>query len=648
MSQLGNLDSKNSLEVMNIIKAISREKLVILVTHETELAKFYASRIIEIKDGKVEKDYKNDISDTLDYRLENKIYLKDFKNIDSINKNNINIDIYSENSDKVNVKLVIKKNNIYIEAENKKVEVVDEDSAVELVNEHYKKIDKSIYQEHSYNLDKIIDKNVKIKSKSIYSLGKSIISGIREIADYSFLRKILLLGFFAASMFIVYSVCNIAGIRNIEDTDFITMNKNYLQAENVKIGVDNFLKIENLEEVDYVLPGDSNVDLKIKFDDYYQTAIYEMAISGSLVSLDVINETNLISGRMPENEYEIIVDKKVIDNLRNTGTGQYMGIKSESEILNKEVSVENMKNFTIVGFVDEKTPSIYVNKNIFINLLNSSKMTEYNMGGIVIQEEGQVEKSEVYDYNLYLDDITLTKGRMPTEDYEVIVNETNRYQMKLNKTINIKVNDTELKVVGYYESKTNRNDYLVNSNTVKYDVINKSEGITIYPKDEITLMQKLENDYGLNVINRYETDKENYIDSQKESKLSSLIFAGIILGISLIEIYLMMRSSFLSRIKEVGVLRAIGAKKREIYKKFIGEIIAITTCAGMPGVILMTYILYTLSQNTYLSRTYIVNFTTVGISILLIYAFNILVGLLPLFKVLRKTPAKILARHDIE
>ena len=648
MSQLGNLDSKNSLEVMNIIKAISKEKLVILVTHETELAKFYASRIIEIKDGKVEKDYKNDISDTLDYRLENKIYLKDFKNIDSINKNNINIDIYSEKSDKVNVKLVIKKNNIYIEAQNKKVEVVDEDSAVELVNEHYKKIDKSIYQEHSYNLDKIIDKNVKIKSKSIYSLGKSIISGIREIADYSFLRKILLLGFFAASMFIVYSVCNIAGIRNIEDTDFITMNKNYLQAENVKIGVDNFLKIENLEEVDYVLPGDSNVDLKIKFDDYYQTAIYEMAISGSLVSLDVINETNLISGRMPENEYEIIVDKKVIDNLRNSVTGQYMGIKSESEILNKEVSVENMNNFKIVGFVDEKTPSIYVNKNIFINLLNSSKMTEYNMGGIVIQEEGQVEKSEVYDYNLYLDDITLTKGRMPTEDYEVIVNETNRYQMKLNKTINIKVNDTELKVVGYYESKTNRNDYLVNSNTVKYDVINKSEGITIYPKDEITLMQKLENDYGLNVINRYETDKENYIDSQKESKLSSLIFAGIILGISLIEIYLMMRSSFLSRIKEVGVLRAIGAKKREIYKKFIGEIIAITTCAGMPGVILMTYILYTLSQNTYLSRTYIVNFTTVGISILLIYAFNILVGLLPLFKVLRKTPAKILARHDIE
>lgn len=40
MSQLGNLDSKNSLEIMNIIKSISKEKLVILVTHEEDLAKF--------------------------------------------------------------------------------------------------------------------------------------------------------------------------------------------------------------------------------------------------------------------------------------------------------------------------------------------------------------------------------------------------------------------------------------------------------------------------------------------------------------------------------------------------------------------------------------------------------------------------------
>ena len=56
----GNLDSKNSLQVMNIIKAISKEKLVILVTHEVDLANFYASRIIELQDGKIVKDYENE------------------------------------------------------------------------------------------------------------------------------------------------------------------------------------------------------------------------------------------------------------------------------------------------------------------------------------------------------------------------------------------------------------------------------------------------------------------------------------------------------------------------------------------------------------------------------------------------------------
>ena len=45
----GNLDSANTIEIMNIIKAISRDRLVVLVTHEVELARFYASRIIELK-----------------------------------------------------------------------------------------------------------------------------------------------------------------------------------------------------------------------------------------------------------------------------------------------------------------------------------------------------------------------------------------------------------------------------------------------------------------------------------------------------------------------------------------------------------------------------------------------------------------------
>ncbi len=52
----GALDSETSVQVMEILKEISREKLVIMVTHNPELADTYANRIIRLLDGKVISD----------------------------------------------------------------------------------------------------------------------------------------------------------------------------------------------------------------------------------------------------------------------------------------------------------------------------------------------------------------------------------------------------------------------------------------------------------------------------------------------------------------------------------------------------------------------------------------------------------------
>ena len=64
----GNLDSNNTFEVMNIIKRISQERLVILVSHEKDLVDFYADQIIEIKDGMMVSDYKNSVSSELKHK----------------------------------------------------------------------------------------------------------------------------------------------------------------------------------------------------------------------------------------------------------------------------------------------------------------------------------------------------------------------------------------------------------------------------------------------------------------------------------------------------------------------------------------------------------------------------------------------------
>ena len=645
----GNLDSKNSLEIMNIIKAISKEKLVILVTHEVDLAKFYATRIVEIQDGKVINDYKNETKESLEYRLENKIYLKDFKDINNLKNEKFNVNIYSDDeNDKIDVNIVIKNGSIFIQAENRKVEVVDDNSSIELINGHYQKIDKSIYEKHKYNLDDVIDTKYKAKYSSIYGFFKSIRVGFNRILNYTVLKKILLLGFLASAMFIVYSVANIAGITNIKESDYIKIDRNYLYVDMAKVNVEDYVKYEKLEDVDYMIPGDGNASFKIKMDTYYQLSNYSFELSGSLVDIGKVNEALLIKGRMPQNEYEIVIDKKIINNMLYSDFSSFasMGIKSEDELLDKSVTIDDMKEFKIVGFTDNNTESIYMSKNLFINILNNMTQSTFGMG-IYSDQESNADIN-VKDYNLYLDDIIITKGRVPENDYEVIVNKAYQEEMKLNKQIKVAVNGKELTVVGFYDSKTNRQDYLVNNNTVKYDVISKKNGFMIYPKNKMSMMNKFQNEYRLNIIDRYEKDKQDYIKSKNDEIKSSVIFAGVILAISLTEIYLIIRSSFLSRIKEIGVLRAIGVKKMDIYRMFVGEIIAITTSASLPGIVIMTYILSQVSKIPYVDRMFSININTIGISICIIYLFNIIVGLAPLYKVLRKTSATILARHDVE
>ncbi len=56
----GNLDSKTSIEIMGLLQEIHRNgNTIILVTHEEDIAQ-HAHRIVRLKDGLVERDYKNE------------------------------------------------------------------------------------------------------------------------------------------------------------------------------------------------------------------------------------------------------------------------------------------------------------------------------------------------------------------------------------------------------------------------------------------------------------------------------------------------------------------------------------------------------------------------------------------------------------
>ncbi len=641
----GNLDSKNTIEIMNIIKSISKEKLVILVTHEKEIAEFYATRIIEIKDGKIVSDIENDANE-LDYKIENRIYLKDL-NHTSIGNENINVDYYSDNDTKISVKLVVRNNNIYIETKNNKVEVIDSNSSIELIDDNYKKLDKDSYLNYDFDYD-IIKNSGKLKYTSIFNIFSLLRNGFLKIKNYSVLKKMLLAGFFVSSMFVLYSVCNVFGVINIKDEKFVTHNKNYLSID--RVSVDDYDKYEKLDFIDYILPTQSDITLNIKYNYFYQTKEANDIIKGSMTSISTISDKDIVYGRMPKNEYEIVVDKLSITNTMNNYVAKQVGITKVEEFLAKKVTINNLKPYTIVGITDLKSPSIYVDNKHFIDILSNTYNVSIDLSIVSSVPDNfytyNPEELELLDYKLVEDDIKLIKGKLPQSDYEVIVNVNNSFEYPLNKEANINIGNKKIKVVGYYESKK-ITKFLTNENTLKYKLISNNGAIVIYPKDKDKCINYFK-DINVNIKDMYNYDRDAYIEKNKDSLISSIVLASIILVISLVEIYLMIRSSFLSRIKEVGILRAIGVKKIDIYKMFLGEILAITLTISMLGYIFMTYILVGLVKLPLLKDKYLLSPTTFILSLLIIFGFNIIFGLLPVFRTIRKNPANILSRTDID
>ena len=639
----GNLDSKNTLEIMNIIKCISKKRLVILVTHEVNLAKFYADRIIELEDGKVIKDYENETKDFLDYRLENNIYLKDIKYHNDFNDKLNKISVYNDNNN-LDITLVVKNGNIYIKSNsNEKIEVIDGNSNVNLIDDHYKKIDYDEVSKYEFNFDKVINNNYKKKYSSIYNLKSMITSGFKKISNYSPIKKFLLLGYMAASMFILFSIARMASAFVINDEDFVKSNNNYVSVAVGKIDEKKYNDILSVPGIKYAVIGDSLVGFKITYNTLLQNYDVSDLLVGSISGLSLISDKDLIYGEMPKNDYEVVVDimsaKTLFDSENHAKSA---GLLSEKDLIGMNISVDNVKDFKIVGITDLKSPSIYIKENLIVDVVNNTSYQDSSDDYYfpVADKDSNYANYETYDY-------TLKNGRVPSGDYEVLVNYDLKDLYELNKNIDTKINGKKLKVVGYYVTKNNDNNILiVNSKMITYTLFDNNSTMTLATDNKDELVSKLqEKDY--NAINSYDKNRNDYIKENKASVNSIIVFTSVILAISLIEIYLMIRSSFLSRIKEVGIYRAIGVKKSDIYKMFASEIMAINLTATLGGIILMGAILYNVSKMKVLGSMVVLNGTTVGLALLISFGFNLIMGLIPVYRVVRKRPSEILARHDI-
>jgi len=655
----GNLDSANTIEVMNIIKTISKERLVILVTHEKKIAEFYADRIIDLKDGKIVGDRINDNAGALDYQLENKIYLKDQPYSEKFRGDHTEVNVYSDSDRDAKITMVLRGGNLYISTGGA-YNVVDENSNIEMIDDHYTAMDASIYEDNAFQYDRYMPDNFKAKYTSLYTFWNMLGNGFRSIRKFRTAKKVLLLGFLFAAGFTFMGISNILGVYNVEAKDFLTTNGHYITVTNPARSEKLLNQVRKMDGVSYVIPGNSRIQVTLPMNDYYQTASASASLTGSITHAEELTQNDLVRGRLPKSSHEIVIDKLILDKFIRAGAGAPIGLKTIGGFIGRTVIIPNLKDYTIVGVSDTNSPSIFFEKSQTIDVLASAPQgtdesaRSFDSDAEMLDEsDGSEEDSgsaKIVDLSLASDNVTVKSGRRPEKAYEVMVNNSHREEdgFTIGKTINRKVNGHNLMLVGFYTSDYQDDIYYVDKDTVRQNYIAKQKVFSVYANDTDSVLTELDS-AGLSAKINYDRDRETYVQRNADTFRAALVVAGIILLVSLIEMFLMLRSSFLSRIKEVGTMRAIGLKKRDIYRMFTGEIIVITALTGIPGIAISYYVLSNMAKaSATIAGSYMLNPMVAGVTFIVLLLFNLLAGLLPVFRTMRKTPAAILARTDIQ
>ena len=155
----GNLDELNTRTVMELLKALSTNCLVIVVTHEGDLIEKYADSVIEIKDGRIENlseggKISHGASD------KTRVFLGDKKK-NRLTVDNVNIDYYGE-ALPVNIVLVNEGGKIYLKTTDENVRLIDEKSEIKFED----KTEKEFLEES--RIRELVDKYCAFMPYNIY------------------------------------------------------------------------------------------------------------------------------------------------------------------------------------------------------------------------------------------------------------------------------------------------------------------------------------------------------------------------------------------------------------------------------------------------------------------------------------------------
>lgn len=634
----GNLDEKNTTQVMNIIKKISRECLVILVTHEKRLAEFYGDIIYEISDGEIVREITINEERTLQHLDDRNIYLKEFAN-EEISSEDLNVRyFYKGDKKKLDLNIIFQDGIFYINSpqENVKIKFLDKDSEIKVIDSQKPVLKSENIEKFDYFLPPI-DKDVK-ERRNIFGFAESLKMAFRHLGSLRKRQKFIYFIMFLSSIMLTLGFVNFFMSKYVNEKNFLYFNRDLIQVKEVIFPtnqrMENFINNINAE---YVLPSPSyrlatgyNINL---FDQVSGFAYHNF--QASFMPLGVVKEPKLILGRMPEKEDEILIDKYVAESMIGSYVFQEKGVRYIEQLLEIKVESEN-KQLEIVGIIDNNNPNFYMLDAAYKNFMLRADLAgvyPLSVSGIKYYYDPDDFEENRYQAEMKpIGDLQLEKG-------QVFIS-ASLYISKQYFIIQKFVSDYE--IVGVYVGDTSY--ALISDSDLDYNYINMLRDLgvfTVYSSDKDATITKI-GTLGFTATDMYQRSYKK----EKETKTFPMIYSVslIIISASSVFLYFLMRSRLFSQIYEIGVYRALGIRKVNIYLIFMSEIIILTTISAVLGNGLVSWIIFQLKKTlTEIYFPWYLPFMSFGFML----GVNILVGLLPVWNLLRLTPSQILSKYDI-
>ena len=541
----GALDSKTSEQIMDLIKKIAKEKLVIMVTHNPDLANKYATRIIEMKDGEVtrdskplnEKEKKNGSFSLKKTSMSFLTALKlSFNNIKT-KKGRTALTAFASSIGIIGIALILSLSNGFnIEVENfeqnslaqspiiiaNQAMQVDEETMLKL--QGHDDLEKYSDKKRVYAQDDVVDTmlhNNKITNDYIDYIEKMDMS---KISGYSYEKGTAI--------------------------NLVTQNSD---------GKYNLLSMDNNSDVQLwtILPINPNDDEGVIEENY-----------------------DVLAGSLENDEPGIILQVNNRNQI-SASTLKQLGFGDE------EVSFDDImdKEFKIILNDDyyQKIGNTFIPSQDYEKMYNSDNSITVKVTAIIRGKEDKevVANSSGLAYTNSLVDLVISSNK---NSAIVKAQEQVDYNILTNQVFDDETNSTNTKdmMMGYLGADT------------------LPIAIYIYPKDFDT------KDYITDYLDDYNngkdeedmvqyTDMADMISSLTGSIMDAITvvliaFSSISLVVSSIMIGIITYISVLERTKEIGILRALGARKKDIKRVFNAETFIIGMFSGLLG-IAIAYIL---------------------------------------------------------